>query len=55
LRLQKYPAKGSLHASTFAAQRRGTTVKIGYARVSTQDQKLEAMQGRRTIETYFHR
>lgn len=41
LRLQNYPAKGNLNARTFATQRRGTVVKIGYARVSTQDQKLE--------------
>jgi len=39
--LQKYPAKGSLNARTFATPRRGAAVKIGYARVSTQDQKLE--------------
>src|SRR5438045_6777107 len=38
-RLQKYPAKGSLNARTFATRRRGAAVKIGYARVSTQDQK----------------
>src|SRR5215471_8297501 len=41
-RLQKYPAKGSLYARTFAKhRRRGTAVKIGYARVSSQDQKLD--------------
>jgi DNA invertase Pin-like site-specific DNA recombinase len=41
-RLQKYAAKGSLYARTFAKhRRRGTAVRIGYARVSTQDQKLD--------------
>src|SRR6266567_2625598 len=40
LYLQKYPAKGSLNARAFARQR-GAAVKIGYARVSTQDQKLD--------------
>jgi DNA invertase Pin-like site-specific DNA recombinase len=35
LRLQEYPAKGTLNARTFAAQPRGQNVKIGYARVST--------------------
>jgi hypothetical protein len=40
--LQKYAAKGSLYARTFAKdRRRGAAVKIGYARVSTQDQKLD--------------
>jgi DNA invertase Pin-like site-specific DNA recombinase len=39
--LQKYPAKSSLNARAFATPRRGAAVKIGYARVSTQDQKLD--------------
>ena len=36
-RLQKYDAKGSLNARTFATE----SMKIGYARVSTQDQHLD--------------
>ena len=40
-RLQKYAAKASLYAMTFAGQQRGAVVKIGYARVSTQDQNLD--------------
>ena len=40
-RLQKYPAKDSLIATSFATPGRGAAMKIGYARVSTQDQKLD--------------
>jgi DNA invertase Pin-like site-specific DNA recombinase len=41
-RLQKYAAKGSLNARIFAsAQDQELLVKIGYARVSTQDQNLD--------------
>src|SRR5947209_8511551 len=36
-RLQKYPAKARLNARIFAKP----AVKIGYARVSTQDQNLD--------------
>jgi DNA invertase Pin-like site-specific DNA recombinase len=37
--LQKYAAKATLYARTFAGS--GGVVKIGYARVSTQDQNLD--------------
>ncbi len=36
-RLQKYAAKGTVYARTFARE----SMKIGYARVSTQDQNLD--------------
>jgi hypothetical protein len=41
--LQKYRAKGRLNARIFAKakKRSATTVKIGYARVSTRDQNLD--------------
>jgi len=39
--LQKYAAKGSLNARISARLTEGAAVKIGYARVSTQDQNLD--------------